>query len=280
MTTSDDDNLSHCSSVSNRQRKIECEFCNNEFQARSYFNHCKTKHGLQFSLSMINLIKKVKDVSEPFLYEHHYTDEQDEQQILSIYICLASNKTFLNEKGWRSHFKKHPAELKKHIQELKKLKASIADCNINYFQIASKSKDKALTRAFYRRCLYLIPKIGDILNIIFSRDNEKDNLDKDVSNRPTSERKSYMSFERMRDSFIFTKKQVQDAINSESLQFDPARKYWEDLEAIVESIKYNYDCGLLASPESETNKYGLIIPIDVEAPHFGVSHSAYPELDF
>lgn len=229
---------------------------------------------------MINLIKKVKDVTEPFLYEHHYTDEQDEQQILSIYVCLASNKTFLNEKGWRSHFKKYPAELKKHIKELKKLKASIADCNINYFQIASKSKDKALTRAFYRRCLYLIPKIGDILNIIASRDNEKDNWNKDVSNLPSRLQQCYIPFERMRASFIFTKKQLNDSVNSESLQFDPARKYWEDLEAIVESIQYHYDCSILAFPESENNKYGLIVPTNVEAPHFGVSHDAYPELNF
>ncbi|MFZ4598704.1 MAG: hypothetical protein ACOYNN_08680 [Terrimicrobiaceae bacterium] len=278
MSASDDDNLSQSSTISNRQRKIECEFCNKEFQARSYFNHCKTKHGFQFSASMINLIKKVKDVNEPFLYEHSYTDEQDEIQFLSVYVCLASNKTFLNEKGWRNHFKKHPADFKKHLAELKKLKASISDAKINYYKLACKSKDKNLTRAYLRRCLYLIPKISHILNLIATRENEKDNWDKDVSNRLNS--KTYIPFEKMKETFISTKKQIEEEVNSQTLHFSVAEECWRNLELIIDSVQGHYDCGLFASPESDSNRYGLIIPTDCESPHFGVSDASYPELDF
>lgn len=278
MSTSDDDNLSQSSTVSNRERKIECEFCNKEFQARSYFNHCKTKHGFQFSLSLVNLIRKIKNPADPFLYEHHYTDEQDERQILSVYVCLASNKTFLNEKGWRNHYKKHPDELKKHITELKKLKAQVADSNVNYYQIACKFKDRCLTRAYYRRALYLIPKINDILKVIGTKENEKDNLDKVVGDRPNA--KSYIPYEEMKTLFYLAKEKIEQELASQTLQFDLAQECWRKLERIIESVQYHYDCGHYASPLSDSNRYGIINPTNVETPDFGVSHDSYPELDF
>ena len=274
------DNQSSGSMGSRRGQKVPCSYCNHDFQTRSLFNHIRTKHPSDFALSLTNIIKKLKDTKDPFIIDHHYTDEQDEPQIIPMYACLASNKIFLEVNGWNKHFKKHPDLFKKHCAEVKTIKQTIKEVNINYFQIASKTKDKSLARAFYRRCLYLLPKISDMINIIASRDNEKDNWNKDVSNLPSRLQQCYIPFERMRASFIFTKKQLNDSVNSESLHFESARKYWEDLEAIVESIQYHYDCGILASPESENNKYGLIVPTNVEPPHFGVSHSAYPELNF
>jgi hypothetical protein len=275
------DNNSSGSVGSRRGQKVPCHYCNNDFQTRSLFNHIRTKHAADFALSLTNIIKKLKDIDDPFIVDHHFTNEQDEPQIIPMYACLASNKIFLEVNGWNKHFKKNPSLFKKHCAEVKKLKQNIKEANINYFQIASKTKDKALARAFYRRSLYLLPKISDIINIIGSRDNEKENWNKEISNNlPLRLQRSYIPFERMRASFIFTKKQVEDAVKSQTLQFDSARKYWEDLEAIIDSVQDHYDCGHYASPIGESNKYGIINSLHVEPPHFGVSHPSYPEIDF
>jgi hypothetical protein len=162
-----DDNKSHVSTLSNSLIKMECPFCNKDFQVRAIFNHIYTKHPTDFLQSCTRKWLKEAEAGQPlrifWVSKNDFGDDVDKV----LYVCLSTKKTFLSVDRAANHFKKDKEAQKAHNKELKALlkrwEKKQKEEEEEYkkspwrrrYQEAMLSSDPSLVRSYYRRALYI-----------------------------------------------------------------------------------------------------------------------------
>ena len=122
-----DDNHSICSSTSVSNAKMECPHCHDEFQARAIFKHIRTKHPKDLLDSTMTKWIGEGEQGKALKVVWFKKNDFDEEEDITIYACMATNKTFTTEPRANLHFKKNPDALKEHKKEMKKLMKQIED---------------------------------------------------------------------------------------------------------------------------------------------------------
>jgi hypothetical protein len=121
------DSRSAVSDTSSTLAKIECPHCNKDLQIRQLFNHIRTKHISDF-LESINedKCKLSNSIDEPLEICWLKKNDFDEEEAMTLFACLGSNKTFTTASRATCHFKKDKESFKIHKKEMKKLFTDIA----------------------------------------------------------------------------------------------------------------------------------------------------------
>jgi hypothetical protein len=276
---SDIDQLSNTSGSSASQQKVPCSHCNKDFQLRTLFNHMKTKHPLE----CVNLLTEkslvMKDLTVPLEIWYEWKDEQDEERIRKVWVCLSTNKTFITPEGCLKHWTKSPKDKKNHVSMMSVYKKQVAIITaknkyINHFLQAQKVKDLNLTRAIYSRFLYL----QELINALVKKVSRiKDN------SPPGKTDPSAWSFIIASELPIFIEKHITPIytlIENRKLEFDLALEgYWK-LEKFLDYISNHTDFGVYVSPKTERNEIGIIWPTRSDPPYYNVGDPDYPQVDF
>lgn len=119
-----DDNHSVASGGSARSasnEKTECPHCQKEFQTKAVFNHIRTKHPKDLIDSTITKWIGEAEQGAALKVVWFKKNDFDEEEDVTIYACLSSNKTFTTEVRANAHFKKNPDHRKEHVKQMKKL---------------------------------------------------------------------------------------------------------------------------------------------------------------
>ena len=114
-----DDNHSVASGGSSRSstnEKTECPHCQKEFQNRAIFNHIRTKHPKDLIDSTITKWIGEAEQGAALKVVWFKKNDFDEEEDVTIYACLSSNKTFTTEVRANAHFKKNPDHRKEHVK--------------------------------------------------------------------------------------------------------------------------------------------------------------------
>ena len=100
---------------------MECPQCKKEITMKIMFNHIRGKHPGYFQ--QLTTKKWLEDASsgKPLRIMWEVKDDFDELEIISVYGCLSSNKTFKTEYKALEHFKKNKNDLKEHNKQIKEL---------------------------------------------------------------------------------------------------------------------------------------------------------------
>lgn len=165
MDNSDNQSISSSgSTLSTGQQKVECPFCDKDFQFRSIVNHIHTKHRREWASSLRHKAMEEAEAGYPlkvsWLKPSDFEDEPAE--VIEVFACLGSHKTFLSESRAIIHFKKNPSLLKKHNAEIGRLlkERKKADETTKKqrketpYAVAKENNDLSLVRGLYRNVLY------------------------------------------------------------------------------------------------------------------------------
>jgi hypothetical protein len=122
-----DDSRSAASEHSASLGKMECPHCSKDFQARSLFKHIRLTHFTEF----INSINESKcklnsDPEAPLEITWTKKNDFDEDELVTLYACLTTDKTFITSTRALAHFKKDKKAFTEHKKQMKKLFADIA----------------------------------------------------------------------------------------------------------------------------------------------------------
>lgn len=146
--------------------KIECLYCNKDFQTRSIFNHISVKHRKEFLDNIRGKWIDEAEKGEPLRVWWDTKNDIGEDIVKEVYVCLATNKSFITEERAILHFRKNPALKKKHSKEItelkkdiklakeKKLKEREKDPRLVMFKEAQKNNDPDLARALWSNILF------------------------------------------------------------------------------------------------------------------------------
>lgn len=113
------------STLSNQ--KMECPYCNKDFQLRGLLKHIRLTHTNAF-LESINedKCKLSTSVDEPLEISWLKMNDFDEEETITLYACLGTNKTFATIARANKHFEKDKESFKAHKKEMKKIFTDIA----------------------------------------------------------------------------------------------------------------------------------------------------------
>jgi len=159
--------------------KMECPYCNKDFQTRSMVNHIHNKHRKEFLDGLtLKWIEKA-EAGEPLKLYWEKKDDFDEIEIMNLYTFLGNYKTFMLEERALQFAKKNPDMMKEHNKELTKLKKEYMkkkqeEKKLNSklspeqqrFYAAKQSNDPSLVRAMYRHALHMEPVIERLIDSV------------------------------------------------------------------------------------------------------------------
>ena len=124
----EDDNRSVASVgsvVSTNNAKVACPNCSKEFQKRSIFKHIRLNHYKEFLLLTSERWVNDAEKGEPLRIEWEGEDERGEPELVSVWVCLATYRTFLSRHRAVAHLAKDHSARKIHDRELVKLKKDL-----------------------------------------------------------------------------------------------------------------------------------------------------------
>ena len=104
---------------------MECPHCNKEFQTKAVFNHIRSKHPKDLIDSTNTKWCGEATQGNALKLVWWKKNDFDEEEDVTIYACLATNKTFTTEQRANLHFKKNPEHLKAHVSQLKRIMKEI-----------------------------------------------------------------------------------------------------------------------------------------------------------
>lgn len=119
-----DDNLSVASggsSTSVSNSKMECPECKKEMTLKYLFAHVRTKHEGFFHKITTREWLEDAALGNPLKLMWEVKNDFDELDIVTIFGCLSTNKTFKSEYQALNHFKKNKDALKDHNKQIKEL---------------------------------------------------------------------------------------------------------------------------------------------------------------
>jgi len=160
----EDDARSETSQISSSKVAVECPHCAKEFQTRAIFRHIRIHHFHDFITSTTT--KGIEKAANGFALEVIWfkKNDFDEEEDITLYACLASNKTFMTEERANRHFAKSPKILKEHqkqmkdlvkiIKEAKEAKRSKTNAVLTKFSKAMAENNPEVARMFWRSCLF------------------------------------------------------------------------------------------------------------------------------
>ena len=177
----EDDNRSVASAgsvASTSQTKVACPHCAKDFQKRAIFKHIRLNHYNDFL--MMTSKRWVEEAAKGFPLKITWEgkDERGEDDVVTLWVCLATYKTFMSAARANAHFMKDKSSLTIHNRELKALKKELAsaefkrkqDVSSNAMVIryreAKKDNCPGLGRILWRRILRDIEIIDMMKNII------------------------------------------------------------------------------------------------------------------
>ena len=102
------------SSISNQ--KIECPCCNEELQSRGMFIHIRSKHPGYFQTQTTK--EWLNDAAKGKPLKFFWESKINKEEIITLYGCLATGKTFQTEAKALAHFKKYTKELREHNKQI------------------------------------------------------------------------------------------------------------------------------------------------------------------
>lgn len=106
--------MSVVSDISLTTRNVECPVCNRELAARSVFLHLKSKHQGYFQQQTTKKWLQESQLGRPLKVFWEVKNDFDEPELIVLFGCLSSGKTFNLEHKGLLHFKKNPSDLKEH----------------------------------------------------------------------------------------------------------------------------------------------------------------------
>ena len=106
--------MSVASDVSLASKLLECPCCSKEIGTRSMFLHLKSKHTGYFQQQTTKKWLQEAQMGKPLKVFWNKKNDFDEEELIVIYGCLSSGKTFNYDAKAISHFKKNPSDLKEH----------------------------------------------------------------------------------------------------------------------------------------------------------------------
>jgi len=109
------------STQSSSNSKIECPVCNKEMTLKYIFNHIRTKHVSFFHQMTTREWLEEASTGKPLKVMWEVKDDFDDMNIITVFGCLSTNKTFKSEYQAATHFKKDPKALKDHNKQIKDL---------------------------------------------------------------------------------------------------------------------------------------------------------------
>ena len=124
----EDDNRSVASAgsvASTAQAKVACPNCSREFQKRGIFKHIRLNHYKEFLLLTSERWVNDAEKGEPLRIEWEGEDERGEPELVSVWVCLATYRTFLSRQRAVAHYAKDHSARKIHDRELLKLKKDL-----------------------------------------------------------------------------------------------------------------------------------------------------------
>lgn len=154
--------MSVASNTSTGNTKLECPHCSKEFQTKGIFTHIRSKHPNDLIDSTLTKWCGEAAQGKALKVVWFKKNDFDEEEDVTIYACLATNKTFTTEERANLHFKKNPEQLKGHVKEMKKLNKEILaakkiakKCDMDIrLTAAIKSNDPELARILWRALFY------------------------------------------------------------------------------------------------------------------------------
>lgn len=102
--------------------KMSCPHCSKDLQARAMFAHIRKYHYNDFLKSTCKRFLEDAETGKPLRVFWTVVNDFDEEEEVSIYACLSSNKTFLSLHKATAHFAKDKTLLKDHNKQLKQVK--------------------------------------------------------------------------------------------------------------------------------------------------------------
>jgi len=161
------DSRSAASEQSASLGKMECPHCEKDFQVRSLFKHIRLNHFSEF-LGSINesKCKLNSDPEAPLEVTWMKKNDFDEEELITIYACLSTDKTFVSSARVLSHFKKEKKAFTEHKKEMKKLFADIEkrkvrmqleidnSAVIRRWRKAIQDNDSCIAEAYWRNILW------------------------------------------------------------------------------------------------------------------------------
>ncbi len=284
-----DDNKSVASggsTLSSSLEKMECPYCNKDFQTRHMVNHIHSKHSSDFLNGLTKKWIEDAEKDEPLKLYWEKNNDFDELEIMNLYACMGTYKTFLREDRARLHFKKNPDALKKHNKEISKLKKAYekkkeqdrkqADKNpyLASYQKAAESNDIELVKGLYRYNLHLI----EIIERVISYTRKEVPLDtvSDVGNR-YGEKFSKMKVSELITLFNETRTHFNNAINEKLISYRVINEISNRLQRILELREICLWAPRFAYYKSITNPEGMLLSGDA---CFGYVHPSMPPSPF
>lgn len=182
-----DDSHSVASGASNQSSsnsKMECPQCKKEMQMKFVFNHIRTKHpGLFHQLTTRNWLDDASK-GKPLKVMWEIKNDFNEEEVIIIFGCLSTNKTFKSEYQALNHFKKDKEALRDHnkqIAELIKTRAKVLEqekeisptlqtADLQEYKRAKESNDPELLDAIKSIINNLIPVCSRLCNDALSLD--------------------------------------------------------------------------------------------------------------
>lgn len=111
------------SDVSAASKPLDCPCCNKQIAARSIFLHIKSKHSGYFQQQTTKKWLTEAQLGKPLKIFWEKKNDFDEPELIVLFGCLSSGKTFNYEHKGITHFKKNPNDLKEHNTQIKGLLA-------------------------------------------------------------------------------------------------------------------------------------------------------------
>jgi hypothetical protein len=124
----EDDNRSVASAgsvASTSQTKVACPHCSKDFQKRAIFKHIRLNHYNDFLLMTSERWVNEAMRGEPLRIEWEGVDERGEPELVSLWVCLATYKTFMSRPRAAAHLMKDHIARKIHDRDLLKLQKEL-----------------------------------------------------------------------------------------------------------------------------------------------------------
>ena len=121
-------------------KPLDCPCCKKQIASRSMFLHIKSKHSGYFQQQTTKKWLQEAQTGKPLKIFWEIKNDFDEPELIVLFGCLASGKTFNLEHKGITHFKKNPKDLQEHNKQISILIAS----RIETLESERKEKQKLL----------------------------------------------------------------------------------------------------------------------------------------
>lgn len=266
-----DDNRSVASkgsTISSNQEKMECPYCNKDFQIKSMVNHIHSKHHTEFLNGLTKKWLDKADKNEPLQLYWEKSDDFDEVQVTTLYACMGTYKTFMTHERAMLHFKKNPTALKKHNKEITTLKKEYEKKKekekkeraknpvLSSFRKAAESNDKELIKGMYRYALHLLPILDQLISYV--RKEVPMDMVSNVGNE-YGEKLAKMDLRSLITLYEETKGHLHDAMNEQLMKYNVIHSIIKRLERILQLREICIWSPRFAYYKSSSNPDGMLL---------------------